>query len=76
METNQPKNIKPKMRGNKLRSRVNWYGALKKKTKQTGAKQDLDIFSISCLSTSQTHINTSTYTNVSIHYTLYHHSSV
>jgi hypothetical protein len=32
MEINQPKNVKPKIREYKLRRRVNWYGALKKKT--------------------------------------------
>jgi len=38
--------------------------------KQMGAKQDVGIFSISCLfSTFQTHLNTSTHTNVSIQYT-------
>ena len=31
METNKTKDVKPKMRGHKLRNGVNWQGALKLK---------------------------------------------
>jgi cobalamin biosynthesis Co2+ chelatase CbiK len=44
MGTNQPKSVKPKMRG-RLRSGVTWQRALKQKgVKQTGVKQGLGIF--------------------------------
>jgi hypothetical protein len=40
MEINQPKSVKPKMRGRKLRSGVNLQWVLKQKgVKQTGLKQ-------------------------------------
>jgi hypothetical protein len=40
MEINQPKNFKPKIRGRKLRSGVNWKGAFG----QEGVKQFLGVF--------------------------------
>jgi hypothetical protein len=40
METNQPNRIRPKMKGRKLRSGVNWQAALKQtRLKQTGVKR-------------------------------------
>ena len=36
MEINQPQSVKPKMRGRKLRSGVNWQGVLKQKGVKEG----------------------------------------
>jgi hypothetical protein len=45
VEINEPKSVKPKMRGCKLRSGVNWQGALKQKgIKQMCVKQHLGVF--------------------------------
>lgn len=41
----QPKGIKPKMRGLKLRTGENWQGALKQK----GIKQDLLVYPFCCI---------------------------
>jgi hypothetical protein len=47
METNQPKSVKLKVRGHKLRSGVNWQGALKQKgIKHAGIKQGLGVLQI------------------------------
>jgi hypothetical protein len=45
MQINQPKSVKPKMRERKLRSGVNWQGALKQNdVKQTGVQQGLGVY--------------------------------
>lgn len=50
MQISQPKGIKPKMREHKLRTGVNWKGALKQKgIKQTGIKQGLGVFNSSIM---------------------------
>ena len=38
MEINQPKSIKPKMRGFKLRSCLNWQGCVKAKRRKTNGR--------------------------------------
>jgi hypothetical protein len=44
MQINQPQNIKPKMREDRLKSGVNWLGALKPEfVKYGGVKQGLDV---------------------------------
>jgi hypothetical protein len=45
MEINQPKSVKRKMRGRKLRSGVAWLGALKQiGVKQTSVKQGFGVY--------------------------------
>jgi hypothetical protein len=39
MEMNQRKNVKPKMRGHKLRSGVNWQGALKEERRESNVRK-------------------------------------
>jgi hypothetical protein len=47
MECSQPKGVKQKMRERKLRSGVNWHGALKQKgVKQTAVKQGMGVLCI------------------------------
>ena len=49
MQTNQPKDIKPKVRECKVTIGVNWQGVLKQKgIKQRAVKQDLGVYACIC----------------------------
>jgi hypothetical protein len=73
MEINQPRSVKPKVRGHKLRSGLNWQEVLKQKGMQhTGIKQDLGVFQIEYIinvvgSTSDVEIKKTTNLETNLH---------